>query len=380
MTRYEAFIDKDWRDAGLTSLFVARIRDGGSRIDVGSFLVDLWCLGIKDAYFLEDLSAEEWTELVEERLPERIRETFHPACARKLVEGALAYAETLGFAPARDFRKARRVLGGIDESACPIEFKFGRDGRPCYVQGADDSPERVDRVMAMLEARVGAGAFDTILTEDQDDEVPESDAREWLMDFFSDESAGEDGLSFWSFSGLVTALHVSPGVVGPIQLMDKLWGSKPPVWEGDDALAEFVRNLMEYWNGIGEIFAERLVQEATKPLREIDWKYFDPIDIFAEDLDDPDDHFGALVLWSRGFLRAAEIWPEVWADAMARPDLAQHWTLLRSVADPGKPEHTENIVRFNRQYPDGGIREALSAAVTALHRELRPAPGERPAG
>lgn len=35
-----------------------------------------------------------------------------PAAARKLVEGAVAYAQSLGFAPVPDFKKASRVLGG----------------------------------------------------------------------------------------------------------------------------------------------------------------------------------------------------------------------------------------------------------------------------
>ena len=105
----------------------------------------------------------EWNELIEERLPVNFRETFDPACAKKLVEGALAYAESLGFAPARDFRKARRVLSGIDASACPLDFTFGRDGKPCYVEGPDDTPERVDRVLAVLNGRFGEDGYETIL-------------------------------------------------------------------------------------------------------------------------------------------------------------------------------------------------------------------------
>ena len=54
MTQHQAFIEQGWREAGMTSLFVARIRDGGARVEVGSFLVDQWCLGIKDAFCLDD--------------------------------------------------------------------------------------------------------------------------------------------------------------------------------------------------------------------------------------------------------------------------------------------------------------------------------------
>ena len=177
MTQHQAFIDSTWREAGITNLYVARIRDGGARVEVGVFLVDFWCLGIKDAFLLEEMTMDEWKNMVEESLPEENREAMDPMGAQKLIEGALAYAADLGFAPARDFRKARRALNGIDKGACPMEFTFGLEGKPCYVQGPDDTPERVDRVMAVLSSRFGPGEYSYIL-QDAENAVEEED----LMD------------------------------------------------------------------------------------------------------------------------------------------------------------------------------------------------------
>lgn len=64
-------------------------------VDFAMFLVDLFCLGVKDAAFQANVGESYLKELFEERLPEDCRERLDPACAKKLVEGALVYAESL---------------------------------------------------------------------------------------------------------------------------------------------------------------------------------------------------------------------------------------------------------------------------------------------
>jgi len=134
MTRHEAYVEKGWEEMGLAHLFVSRIREDGSA-DFAMFLVDLFCLGVKDASFEADVGERYLKELVEERLPEDYRERIHPACAKKLIEGALAYAESLGFTPHRDFRKARKVLNGIDASAAPGSSPSAATAGPAMCAG-----------------------------------------------------------------------------------------------------------------------------------------------------------------------------------------------------------------------------------------------------
>ena len=164
MTRYEAFVEKSWRDSGIAQLLVARIRSDG-QADIGFFLLDLWCLGVKDAFLCADDTEAAFQLILSERLPAEFRERIHPSCAKKLIEGALAYAEALGFAPARDYRKARRALSGLDATACPETFTFGRNGKPYYIQGPNDDSARVDRVLTVLKARCGADGFTYLLTD-----------------------------------------------------------------------------------------------------------------------------------------------------------------------------------------------------------------------
>lgn len=75
--------------------------------------------------------------------------------AQHLVLGAVEYARSLGFMPHRDFRRTRRALGSWDG---PSAITFGKDGKPLYVNGPYDDPERV---LATLERVSVVTAFIT---------------------------------------------------------------------------------------------------------------------------------------------------------------------------------------------------------------------------
>src|SRR5262249_47797409 len=84
----------------------------------GMFLVDRYCLGVKNAManvlggFTYDSEINNHT---------RSRFTVldkSPAAIRKLVEGAVAYAQRLGLPPHPDYHKAKLIFGDIDASQC----------------------------------------------------------------------------------------------------------------------------------------------------------------------------------------------------------------------------------------------------------------------
>ncbi len=370
MTRYEAFIEKSWRESGLTQLLVARIRDDG-RADIGFFLVDLWCLGVKDAFFHDDVTASEFKELITERLPEEFRERLHPACAKKMIDGAIAYAERLGFAPHRDYRKARRALSGLDASECPETFTFGREGKPFFVEGPHDTPERTQRVLAMLEARCGVDGFDFELYDEAADlDADYEDARGSLRMFFED-LEDENAPNFYEFAGLVAALHICPTPVPPTQVLARLWGPEGHTWSDADEAKDFADDLGVYWNHIADLTAAC----ASTPLDDTD---ADPIDIYDDDFEEADAAEATEQLaiaffdWAHGFIRATEEWPEAWGDALTRADLAPHWAVIRAWASPEKPEHAAFLGGDGSDDSAELKSKRLPPAVLALIRALRP--------
>jgi hypothetical protein len=158
----EAFRSANLFDQGMGYVVVARFH-GATEAEVGGFLIDAHCLGVKDAFYVRLPRSEYHARVLGRLIPEAARLALTPATARKLVEAAVAYAAVLGFAPHPDYKKACRVLGGIDPRESAEEFTFGRDGKPLYVQGPHDSVAMADRVMRQLRAHCGADGFHYVL-------------------------------------------------------------------------------------------------------------------------------------------------------------------------------------------------------------------------
>ena len=153
-------------DSGCGYLVVSRFKADG-RVESGFFLLDVFCLGVKDAGFRCFHSIADYQESLLDRLfPDEDPVRMTPAAARKLTEDAISYARGLGFSPGGHCKKASRVFGGITTADCDEEFMFGKDDKPLYIQGPSDSPARVERILRALEARCGEGGYHYIVAAD----------------------------------------------------------------------------------------------------------------------------------------------------------------------------------------------------------------------
>jgi yecA family protein len=341
-------------------------------VDFSLFLVDLFCLGVKDVIVETDVLESDLRTLVDEQLPEDFRERLHPACAKKLIDGALAYAESLGFAPYRDFRKARKILSGLDAALCPRDYTYGRAGRPCYIRGADDTDDRVDRVLAVLDAKCGDEGYDF-----EDPSIDEEDAveavRTELLEFLETEPIGVP--RFYELSGLLTAMLICPGVLSPLKALDAIWEAEDRVWESKEEAEDFIHLLMIYWNFLNDV-----VTQASAPDAHPDERI---MDLWEEDFEDQkvDDDVRGLAMtmatfaWAKGFRRATELWPEAWGNALTRPDLAPHWEVVNWWANFEVKENRDVMMAA----AESATPRTLNPSVKALARALRPAAGTSPA-
>ncbi|MBX3748756.1 MAG: UPF0149 family protein [Opitutaceae bacterium] len=366
MTRFDAYVDKQWQETGIALVLIARIRDDGSA-DFGGFLVDLLCLGVKDAFGDFGVMSADVNGFVQERLPEEFRERIHPACAKKMIEGAVAYAKTHGFAPHRDYRKARKLLTGIDASQCPTDFTFGEDGKPCYVRSSDDDDIRVERVLAMLEARYGPDGYSFVDLDDDDagadeDGVDSSEARDALIEWLDAEP--ENVPRFYEFSGLVTGLLLCPKCVGPLTVNEVLWGPDGRVWANQAEAQQFCDRLMAYWNYVNSLILDCV--GAKDPLDA------SPVDVWEEDFwhDEGPVLDTSLCSWARGFLRATEVESESWQGALQRPDLTPHWEILRWWADFVKKENRDAVQAAANLNPPRTLGGSVATLACALRQPI----------
>jgi hypothetical protein len=153
---HECLVPDSLFDIGIGNVVVSRRMPNGF-IGAAVFLVDVFCLGIKDAFY-DVLSPAEYDYRVSGLQHETFR-AIHPTCARKLVEGAEAYARDLGFTPHPDYQRARQIFGDLDATACPTHYVFGKDGKPFFMSGPYDTPARYRRIIDTLTRRCGPEGF-----------------------------------------------------------------------------------------------------------------------------------------------------------------------------------------------------------------------------
>jgi hypothetical protein len=158
------------------------------------FLVDRYCLGVKDA-MAKILGASAYAEQLQ-----RTRERFDvknlpPETIRKFVEGAVAYAASLGLPPHPDYRKAKLIFGSISADLSTEQLEFGQDGKPMFIAGPNDDALRCRRILQALEASRGPGGFHYVIPgSDMDDlaimDTPEAPVR--LEDHTDEPDTGDD--------------------------------------------------------------------------------------------------------------------------------------------------------------------------------------------
>ena len=93
----EALRSANLFDLGWGYLVVSRCKADG-RVEAGFFLIDVFCLGVKDAGYCEFPSIADYQEGFVDRLfPDGSSVRMTPEAARKLIEDAISYAKGSGF-------------------------------------------------------------------------------------------------------------------------------------------------------------------------------------------------------------------------------------------------------------------------------------------
>jgi hypothetical protein len=155
---------------------------GDGRVAFAVFLLDVYCLGVKDVAY-KIVSREEYDLGLLFKLQEQFEfKSRSPEYVRKLIEDAVEYAQSLGLEPHPDYRQAKAIFGDIDAAACRETFVFGRDGKPFFVSGPYDSPMRCRKIVAALHEHCGDGQYDCVA------HISARDAREMgLSQLFPEE-------------------------------------------------------------------------------------------------------------------------------------------------------------------------------------------------
>jgi hypothetical protein len=146
-------------ESGLVGVLV--VRDAGSTVLACGFLVDVFCLGVKNTNGPKTINRRKLPDFTQTFFSAWSNQAPVPApleLARHIVFGAVDYARGLGFEPHPDFAKGAALLG--DWEAGSSDVAFGREGKPFYVNGPRDDTYGT---IAKLRQAVGDGNFDYLV-------------------------------------------------------------------------------------------------------------------------------------------------------------------------------------------------------------------------
>jgi hypothetical protein len=157
---YECWISPDWKEAGLCTIIVARKHTTGN-LTFGVYLVDTYCLGLKNTSAVFSKPVFEYENIVETMYSQHgAKVHIDYVLAHNIIYGAIAYAEDLGFKPEKDWDKSQFILEEDTEDIELIEVEFGKDGKPLFINGPYDN---VGKITARLNASVGEGNYNYMM-------------------------------------------------------------------------------------------------------------------------------------------------------------------------------------------------------------------------
>lgn len=189
---YECLINKGWEDNGFACVTVCRKHVNGN-LSWSVFLVDTYCLGVKNCFYEFNEPASAYQEQKEVSKGGFDLQVCDYLLAHNIIFGAIEFAEEFGFSPHKDFKVAQGILEEDDDNVEMIDLGFGKEGKPFYISGPNDDPAKQDKVLATLRHTAGEDNFHFIIGNelyDEDDDELSDDVWDDEMDveaFFSPE-------------------------------------------------------------------------------------------------------------------------------------------------------------------------------------------------
>jgi len=207
------YINFDWEESGIASALVSRKHTNGN-VTLGFYLIDLKCLGIKDAFFKFNVAVDEMFDLVDQMNGVEIEyEKIH-----NIIYGAEAFANDYGFKPHKDWTVTQFILEEDDDHIPLIDIEFGENGVPAYYAGPNDNPAKIKQILATLDKNVGAGNYLFYIDENEfeDDEITEDgDEQSFKQIYYAFTSAYRDKFEDSSSTVTLDKDHI-----------DEIWGQK----------------------------------------------------------------------------------------------------------------------------------------------------------
>lgn len=138
------YINAGWREDSMASAWVLRrAPDGGHAL--AAFLIDRWCIGLKDAWGQLDISYADWTDILDQRRALIALERVDLDLVRQLVSGAIEFSERHGFRLPPRYERWVALLGPLPPGPEAVHLLGTPDGKLRYNGALEDLARRLTR-------------------------------------------------------------------------------------------------------------------------------------------------------------------------------------------------------------------------------------------
>lgn len=133
---------------------------------VGLYLVDTFCMGVKDAFCRSDFDEDQLDEWLKRIASDGNLEEIPYVEAHNIIYGAIEFAGEADIPPIKDFTLAQYVLEEDNDDIPLIEYEFGKDGKYLLICG----PNNRDKLFVRpLKEKLG-DKFDYVVPLDENRE------------------------------------------------------------------------------------------------------------------------------------------------------------------------------------------------------------------
>ncbi|GAB1453949.1 hypothetical protein MASR2M47_40050 [Draconibacterium sp.] len=179
---HECWINSDWEESGVANIVIARMHTNGN-ITFCLYLVDLYCLGVKDSFFQFNIIHAEYKNFLEKLEDKMDMELTEYVLVHNIILSGVEYAEEFGFKPYKDFTSVTQFMLEEDTDDIElIEIECGKDGKPLYIQGPYENTATANKIIKQLEHIAGKDNFHFIQELDLQNNDDEWGAFETNLD------------------------------------------------------------------------------------------------------------------------------------------------------------------------------------------------------
>ncbi len=188
----KCYINDDWREQGLATVIVTRLHKQGT-FTVGSYLVDILCLGVKNSFYFFSGTKEEYDRYIsrmEEGL-DMVEIDYNEA--HNIIYGAVEFAEEGGIKPCKEWNVSKYILEEDDDNIPLIDYEMGKNGKHFLVV---HTYKELSTYLPTLRKNLPEDEIDFLVRQEDDDDYESYDdfvarPRKWNHNLVEETVEGE---------------------------------------------------------------------------------------------------------------------------------------------------------------------------------------------